>query len=217
MRILSAEFLTVDLKGTADFYNTVLGLPLLDSGDEVIRMAAGRTNIQFSKTTQGDPVYHIAFNIPYGLVDDAARYMSRRVALIGHEGKYIVEFSAWNARAFYFEDNNGNILEFIGRKDIAGSPGLTFTSASIECVSEVAVVTDNVHALVRVLTRTTGLTTYEKQPVLENFAAMGDANGLLILSSENRHWFPTEVPSKKHPVKIYAEINGTLVPLEFNC
>ena len=215
MRILEAGFFSNDLPSTADFCREALGLTLAENNGETVTALAGSSRIVFRKSLLPQPACHYAFNIPFSIVDDAARFMSGKVTLIEHEGKPVVDFSAWNARAFYFRDNLGNIVELIGRKDIADAGG-EFSPASIECVSEVAVVTDSVGETCRDLTLKTGLAPYDRQPVLYNFAAMGDANGLLILSSENRHWFPTGILTKKYPVNIKADISGTPMLLEFN-
>ena len=63
-------------------------------------------------------------------------------------------------------------------------------------VSELGIVTNDVPALVEKLRVENGLLPFVKQPVLENFAALGEETGLLILSQEGRNWFPTQLPAK---------------------
>jgi len=45
---------------------------------------------------------------------------------------------------------------------------------------------------------------------------MGDHNGLLILSIEGRHWYPTEKLAQKHYTKLEVSNNRQIQVLEFH-
>ena len=47
-----------------------------------------------------------------------------------------------------------------------------------------------------------GLEYFYRQPPLEDFAAVGDDNGLFIVVPENRNWYPTNLHSSKSRMKV---------------
>ena len=218
MRIRSAELLSNDLKATADFYRSRLGFAVRAADNTALTLEAGRSQLVFRHTATHRPVYHVAFSIPFRQVDAGVSALSRDLQIIPHEGHEIVEFDAWNARAFYFYDNNGNILEMIGRADLADDSGDAegFSKQPVSALSEVAVVSDHLREIFEEIRSATGIQRYIKQPWQDHFAAMGDAEGLIILSTPNRHWFPTEVPAMKFPVKIEIEHLGKTFSLAYN-
>jgi catechol-2,3-dioxygenase len=215
MRILSAELLTDDIDGTAHFYTSVLGLPLHMNDRNTLDLGAGTSRLLFRRSVNKRPVYHFAFNIPHNKIEEAATYMSERTQLIPHEGKTIIDFAAWNAFALYFYDNNGNIIELIARADLANSTNNPFSGSQLLCLSEVAVVTDDVSKTCKLVKARADIDPYIKQPVHENFAALGDAHGLIIVSAKHRHWFPTEQPAQHYPVKVKVEEKGLFRSLSF--
>jgi catechol 2,3-dioxygenase-like lactoylglutathione lyase family enzyme len=216
MRSLSAEFLTDDIPGTADFYGTLLGLPLQMSDNNTLAFGAGRSRLLFRRSTGRNPVYHFAFNIPENQAESAYDYYAAKVDMIPFGEQDIVDFQAWNAHSFYFTDNNGNILEMIARHDLPNARPLPFRPSAISGVSEVAVCTADVHLLCSQFENQSGITHYTKQPPHHNFAAMGDAEGLLIVSARGRHWFPTETEARPFPVKIKIMSGNMIRSLAFN-
>ncbi len=49
---------------------------------------------------------------------------------------------------------------------------------------------------------------FEKGPRLQDFAVMGDADGMFIVSKTGRGWLPTMRPSEKHWTKVLVENDG---------
>ncbi len=209
--------MTNDLQGTAEFYSTVLGLPLLKYDKNALIIDAGSSQLLFRSSENLHPVHHFAFNIPCNQIDAALHYLRQKdLGVFVYEGHQIIDFSAWNAKAIYFEDNNGNILELIARFDLNNKSMAPFGPGSFLCLSEIAIVANDVEAQCRDLENTIGLLHYDKQPAHQNFAAMGNAEGLLIISSEGRNWFPTEIPAQKSPVTITLLQNNRQYSLDFN-
>jgi catechol-2,3-dioxygenase len=215
MRILSVELLTDDIEATSVFYTTVLGLPLYMNDRNTLDIGAGKSRLLFRRSVNRKPVYNLAFNIPSNKIHEAAEFIGKRTDLIPSEGKSIVDFIAWNAMAFYFYDNNGNILEIIARADLHNDSNAPFSPSQLLSISEVAIVTDSVSQTSGFIKAATDVGPYEKQPVHENFAALGDANGLFILSAKKRHWFPTENEAKHFPVRVKVEEKGLFRSLSF--
>ncbi len=216
MDILKLEILTPNLHKTGQFYQDVMGLTVIGKTETSISFVAGCTEITFVYTGDHNPVYHFAFNIPNNQLDEAFAWANRRVEIMDvTPGNKIADFVNWSARSFYFYDNNGNILEFIARYELDNKSDVLFTGDSIINVSEIGVATEDVSGECEALISQFGLPVFSRQPRLQNFTAMGNHNGLLILSVENRHWYPTEKLASKNYTKLEVR-NGLQVQcLEF--
>jgi hypothetical protein len=215
VKINSITLHSEDLEGTAAFYGKLMNsAPRVSQG--TVTVFAGSSEIRFIKSAVTMPVYHFAFNIPRNRINEALTYISGITELVKVEnGAYVADFSAWNAEAVYFFDNNGNILECIARHDLENGSDKPFSGRSLLSVSEIALVTGNVKSLADELLVKTGIGVYEKQPMLENFAALGDAEGLFILSAENRNWYPTDIKARRFPLAVEAESGGRVYKLAF--
>jgi len=101
------------------------------------------------------------------------------------------DFSSWGgARAVYFRDPQENVVELIARPQVRPELAL----------AEVGLPVDDVPAAVEALERELGLRPYDDWD--ENFAPLGDDDGLLIVVRVGRGWFPVGVPSGTAPVEV---------------
>ncbi len=209
MKIQTLEILSNNLSKTEQFYRDVLGLKVIKKTDNHISFAAGLTTLIFKLTAHPDPIYHFAFNIPNNQLEDAFKWIETKVEIMDvTPGDKIADFVNWNAQSFYFYDSSGNILEFIARFDLDNKCADPFTANSIICISEIGVATDDVATETDALISNHNLPIFPKQPRMPNFAALGDHHGLLILSSANRHWYPTEKTAQKLYTKLVIAENG---------
>lgn len=203
MHITHLELLTNDLEATRSFYQEVTGLKILDSSDDAVAFEAGSTLLTFRHTTIPRPVYHFAFTIPSNKLYEALEVMKGRTTLLNlPDGNGVADFAHWNAEAFYFYDNNGNILEFIARHSLDNAEEIPFSSNHICCISEAGLVTRDVPALAAKISQTYTVPLFSKQPAQASFTVMGDDHGLLILVADKRHWFPTTVEAYSFPITI---------------
>lgn len=203
MEILEIVLLSDRLKKTELFYKEKLGLTVLDKTRSSISFSVGRSVLTFLKSKNQNPEYHFAFNIPCNQINEAVTWASLRVDLLNAEkNEVIADFVNWNAKAFYFFDNNNNVLELIARSDLSNESATPFDSSALLCISEIGIVTDKVPETATMFKDRYDIPLYHKQPLRDNFAALGDENGLIILSSENREWYPTALPCRKHYCKI---------------
>ena len=216
MEILSVELLTNDLQGTEAFYTRQLGFEIVNRQATAVTFKAGLTLLTFTLCNGAEPVYHFAFNIPCNQLEQAYKWIEERTGIIDiTPGNKIADFVNWNARSFYFYDNNGNILELIARFDLKNESTLEFCSDSILSISEIGVAVDDVKNAGDELIEKLCLPVFEKQPRLENFTALGDHHGLLIISSVNRHWYPTEKRAQKNYTGIKIRNGGKILTLQF--
>jgi hypothetical protein len=192
-----------------------MGFKISESTASRITFKTGSSQLTFLRTNDQNCIYHFAFDIPHNKLDEALQWLSAKVDLIEFQGRNIIDFPAWNAKSLYFYDNNGNVLEFIARFENENESHHSFEGSSIVSISEIAFVTENVEKLAKDLIQTHGLTYYFRQLQREDFSVIGDDNGLIIIVSSTRNWFPTPINAEKFPVKVIIEKNGNDLELEY--
>jgi catechol 2,3-dioxygenase-like lactoylglutathione lyase family enzyme len=193
MRIEELTLLAPDLEAQAAFYGARLGLPVERCGEELFVSVSGSRLVFRQSADQLPGPYHVAFNVPADVLPVAKAWLRQRGVppVTGPDGADSFVFEKWDARATYFEDAAGNLLEFIARDEIGGSDGAAFGPHSILCVSEAGVVTDDVPRLCSFLTGRVPLLAPYRQEVDGNFVALGDACGLFVVVRTGRVWYPT--------------------------
>lgn len=196
MDIRQAQLATRSLDDTARFWER-LGCPV-DRADGVVEVAVGSTRLLFRELPSMTGALHLAITIPAGTFDVAAAWIAGiATVLVDADGRD--EFDGppnWNSRSVYFEGPDQQLLELIERRDLPAGAGVARASAGVSTsplplvsVSEVGIAVPDVLGAVETLRRA-GLEPYANQPV-EGFAAVGDVDGLVILVSPERRWFPT--------------------------
>jgi catechol-2,3-dioxygenase len=204
MKIKEIQLLSNNLTETEQFYNQILNIKTVAKTDKEIKFAVGATKITFISSTESiHPNYHLAFDIPTNKLEEAFAWLNAKVAILPViADNYISEIKLWNAQSFYFYDNNGNLLELICRYDNPNLSNTPFNGSSILYVSEIGIVSENVPDLATKLIAKYSLDYYAKQPKQDNFMALGDEDGLLILVDQNRNWFPTSKKAEAFRVNI---------------
>lgn len=211
MKIREIILGTHHIAATAAFYTRSLQLPVISESSRHISLQAGSSILTFEEqATATAPVYHIAFNIPHNQLPEAIQWIQTFTTLLPvTNNSPIADFSNWNAHAIYFYDNNGNLLELIARHELANESQQLY----IDCISELGLVTTDPTVYADRLINDHGLPVFSRQPRLEQFTALGDDNGLLIIVKAERNWFPTTVPAQYFPVTITLENNGNATTL----
>ena len=217
MNIPEVQLLTDDLDQTRYFYHEVLGLEIHSSDSAVTRFSAGLSVLAFQKSCNNKPVYHFAFNIPNNKFEEAMDWAGSKLNLIEiTPSNYVADFKSWNAKAFYFFDNNKNIVEMIARFDLDNSSQKSFDGSSIYSISEIGVVVKNPKLYAHELLANYNLHFFSRQMPTDNFIAVGDDNGLFIIVTENRDWYPTNIRSSRHWAKITIRLPGKLEEITLN-
>lgn len=217
MHILEIELLTGNLEETEHFYSNLAGLTTKQKDTTSISFMAGHSTLTFIRSGELNPRYHFAFNIPKNQVESAAAWVAERFELIlGPDNETIADFISWNAKAVYFYDNNGNILELIARFDLDTASDRPFSASSILSISEIGIVTDAPMAFAKQLIEKENFSYFSKSPVSESFVVLGDDNGLLIIVKNHRNWYPTQQKSQKQYTKIKLSRNGQQKELTIN-
>ena len=117
MSIDELNLFATDLGALREFYEGVLGLPIVEHDDGTLAIQADMSRLIFRQAPEGwNGEYHFAFDIPENRFQDAKAWLSERVPLLRDaEGNDEFDFESWNAHAIYFFDPAENIVEFIAR------------------------------------------------------------------------------------------------------
>ncbi len=203
MRFKKVHLLCNNAARQQAFYTGPLGMALVDSYENGFSVRAGQTLLEFSTSGEAkDTPYHIAFNISPSLVSTVVPFLSEKsVSLIRKDGTSLIDFPNWNAKSVYFYDAEQNILEFIARYNLDNAAiDETFSARHILNVSEVGIPVDNTAAFIETLQSHAALAVWKDYG--EQFKAVGDEEGLLIVVTKGRHWFPTEHSNSFLPIRL---------------
>lgn len=187
MDIRQVQLATRSLADTARFYER-LGCPV-EIVDATVRIVVGSTLLVFRELPEMTGALHLAITIPTGTFDAAKAWIAGLTTVLGTDDQDEFEGPPnWNSRSVYFEGPDQQLLELIERRDLPVDVGEN-TAVPLVSVSEVGVPVPDVLGAVEALRRA-GLEPYANPPG-ESFAAVGDVDGLVILVSPDRRWFPT--------------------------
>ena len=195
------------------FYESVLEIPAFQGKDFFI-LPVGETDIIFRPTSsQINPYYHFAINIPANKIEEARDWLSGKAELIWLQDykSDIADFVGWHARSVYFFDVAGNIVELIARSDLDNATAEQFSANQFLSVSEAGLVFTEKeidHKTTELMTRYS-LPFFSKQMPEKHFKVIGDDLGLFIIVSEHRNWYPTNnKPAVIFPMEIEFENKG---------
>ncbi|MFL0357803.1 VOC family protein [Curtobacterium flaccumfaciens] len=194
MEIRQVQLATRSLADTARFYER-LGCSV-EIVDTTVRIVVGSTLLVFRELPEMSGALHLAITIPTGTFDAAKAWIAGLTTVLGTADQDEFEGPPnWNSRSVYFEGPDQQLLELIERRDLesgarrVGDGTGTGTVVPFVSVSEVGVPVPDVLGAASALRRA-GLEPYANPPG-DSFAAVGDVDGLVILVSPDRRWFPT--------------------------
>lgn len=210
MNIIELELLSDDLPATEKFYKKVLGLTPSFTEKDALFFQVGFTKLIFRKSDNLKPVYHFAIDVPNNRFFDAHHSIKEQTNIIPVEGEDIANFVNWDAKSFYFYDNNGNIVEFITRYPNRAYDTDPYSSKSYISVSEIGLVTNNVKELADTLAKEEGVPIFKRQPRSDAFTVSGDDEGLFVIAAKGRDWYPTNVKSQSFRTRVLFMQNGEI-------
>lgn len=211
MNIIELELHSSNIAETEKFYRKVLDIRGdLHAKDEIF-FHIGSTKLIFTEEKETNPVYHFAIDVPNNRFDEAYRTIKSKVEILSIErGSDIADFKNWDAKSFYFFDNNGNIVEIITRYANRVFSDEPFTGKSFISISEIGLVTKNVPELADRIKAEFDVPTYHRQPRGEKFTVCGDDEGLFILAEKGRDWYPTNIKSHSFFTRVLFYQNGVI-------
>jgi len=151
-----------------------------------------------------DAFYHFALLVPGDRFDAALAWAREHVELLsgGDIDDVVFDFAAWEARACYFHDPAGNIVDLIAHRGIDenGASG-RFDATEFLGLSELSLVGNPVE-----LARSLELLDLElwdgELAEQGRLAFMGERARTLILAPAGRGWLPTGRPAEPHHVEV---------------
>jgi hypothetical protein len=186
----------------ADFYGERLGLEHDGAAFEV-----GETTLEFMGA-DGEPFYHFALLVPGDRFDAALAWARERVELLSwpDSDEVVFDFDFWDARACYFLDPAGNIVELVAHRGTApnGQRG-DFNGRELVGLSELGLVGDQPTMAER-LHAELGLEVWDgsvDEP--RGLAFVGEKARTLILAPPGRGWMPTGRPAERHALEVRLE------------
>jgi hypothetical protein len=179
-----------------DFYGGELGLSL--DGEAIV---IGETRLRFT-VEEGGAFYHFAFLVPGDRFVAALEWARQRVELLDD----VFDFENWDAKAVYFHDPAGNIVELIAHRGLEeNGRSDPFAAAELVGFSELGIVGDKPRELRLLEAR--GLSLWDgtmAEP--DRLAFVGEKGRTFILSPPGRGWLPTGRPAEQHPVQLELEL-----------
>jgi catechol 2,3-dioxygenase-like lactoylglutathione lyase family enzyme len=189
------------LAALAAFYAEELGFERVESVDDRLAFPIGATRLEFV-ASPGRPFYHFALLAPGNRFDAVLAWARERTELLADtdSGELVFDFSSWDARACYFHDPVGNIVEVIAHRGIGETRAEgPFVAAELFGLSELGLVGDPA-AMADPLARRLGLELWDgtlDEP--SRLAFVGERARTLILGPPGRGWLPTGRPAEPHP------------------
>lgn len=209
--LVSTELLRVRLRASApllpaltEFYAGHLELRLAQPDDGGLTLEVGETVLDFAPGG-GLPFYHFALLVPGDRFEAALAWARDRVQLlpVRETGDVVFDFTNWDAKAVYFHDPAGSIVELIAHVGIGerGASG-AFAADELLGLSEVGLVCDPPSAAEE-LRHELGLELWDGTvDGGARLAFVGEKARTLILSRAGRPWLPTGRPAEAHPVEV---------------
>ncbi|MGG5576492.1 VOC family protein [Myroides sp. C15-4] len=216
MKILDLKLEANNLDTILEFYSETLGLKILEQTPTALRFQAGDTQLTFIAKSTTKAQYHFAFNIATNHVNQAIEWAQTTglMLLPSPKDETITYFDTWKAQSIYFWDKNGNLLEFIAREDTQIQKEVPFTPKEMLNISEIGLITKKPIATGEAIQQQIGVDFFSKATPLAEFCALGDDDGLLILVTPNRTWYPTDILAQRSPATIQVEVEGQLHTIE---
>lgn len=211
-RLLELRLVTAaPLAEMKKFYHEVLGLPLVEDDTQKFTFSGGQTVITFAqaKPEHGKPFYHMAFNIPENKILEAHDWQKSRTPLDRLNANLrdsempedVVHFRHWNAHSIFFWDPAGNLIEYIARHDLKNKAEGSFSTKDILYASEIGFISEEVTSTALEMKKALGLEQYRGGD--DNFRALGDEHGLLLVIIRGRRWGYEE---KAPPTDIFPTV-----------
>ena len=191
------------LAALADFYGATLELRTERGDGGAVGVHVGAAELAFAAAPAGTrPFYHFALLVPGNRFDAALAWIGARTALLpGAHGEAVFDFDFWDARACYFHDPAGNIVELIAHRGL-GENGRTgaFSPGELLGLSEIGLVGD-VPAMARGLEEL-DLRVWSGSADPDSLAFVGEKARTLILCPAGRGWLPIDRRAEPYPVDV---------------
>lgn len=215
MKITHLRLFTNKLTLEKTFYTKTLGFELLAETTNQFTIKVGWSTLTFERTKEPH-IYHFCFLIPSNKLKEGLAWLNKRVAVLEDEhGEKIHWFESWNAKAFYFFDQSGNIVEFIVRYDLKNETDASFDVNQILCVNEIGMPTKTISENNRILETELNTKFWKGNETV--FGTNGSQEGLFLLPNYELKdkWYPTNIKPQPTPFQATIKNEGKEYFVEF--
>jgi len=213
MKIKELKIYTRNISKQTDFYANKMGLKIWGRSEYKVSFQVGKSMLTLIENEQFKP-YHFAINIPSNQIVEGLEWLKTRTTILKDGINEIHHFDFWNAKAIYFYDEDKNIVEFIGRKNLGYERDQDFSANSLIEISEIGIPVNNIEATYTTLKETTNIELFDGG--FEKFCAIGDETGLFICIDKNKKdWYPTGEKAYFSEFEIRLEEKEREFELEF--
>lgn len=215
MKIRELSLFCLDLNAEKAFYNNTLGFPITNESANSFTIKIGWSKLSFIKSSIQHK-YHYCFLIPSNKLNEAFNWLEKKTKILEIEAnKKIQHFQSWNAYSFYFYDANGNIAEFIVRKDLKNDTKDSFSINDVLCVNEIGIPTTNIQKYNDLLVEKMNSPFWKGNTI--SFGTNGSQEGLFLLPNYKKRskWFPTDISIKPSPFNALIENNNFFYKMNF--
>lgn len=183
------------LRSMYAFYRNQMGMHCGLTKERLV-VDAGTSKLIFMPKKNFYGGYHYAFAIPERAMDAALLFLKKQTSLFYSydDDSYVAVFRKWKARSVFFSDADGNVVEMIARQGEGAFDGEIFTSEAILGLAEMGLGCSDPRLLSMKLRADAALELFDKGS--DSFKAVGNKDGLFILSSPERNWYPSTLPTK---------------------
>jgi catechol 2,3-dioxygenase-like lactoylglutathione lyase family enzyme len=188
MRFTSLAITASNVVEAENFYRGVLGLETRRAADGFEVMIGRTTLIVHHGATPWGGI-HLAITIPRNRFDDAKAWLSARTPLTTVDGanEFALADEPWRSKSLYFRGPDGIVLELITRDRLENDSTEPFSGASLLCISEAGIASQDVRATVAELHAEYGAEPFGAG--VDEFAPIGNDDGLFIVVAVGRPWF----------------------------
>ena len=214
MKIKELVLYTQNLESQIEFYTKKLQFEIVHQDKMRCSFKVGNSILSFELGENNKP-YHFAFNIYSNKEHEALNWLKERVELLPFNGKRMVNFQSWNAKALYFYDPDKNIVEYIARKNLKNNSRESFTSASVLNISEIGVASSALKKTYEMINKFKPIELYSGN--FNRFCALGDEEGMFILVDPTlKKWFPCNDDIHQSDFTIKGDYNFEFRNGDFN-
>ena len=209
MKIRQVELFIANFEDTQSFYREQLEWNLLDASEGKVTFQIGESLLVLHQDEESRHYYHFAINIPPNLFQSAKHRVQERVALLTEDGDDEADFTESRAKAFYFADPAGNIIEYIARSTTPIAENtLEFSLQNLIGISEIGVSASDMRLVLDEL-MAMGIHPRNNQETHEhtylNFMGEAEDGNYIIVGPVGRRWIFSDKPGREAPVIIKTD------------
>lgn len=220
MELRQLKLFSKNIEKQYQFYKNTLGFEVKFIEEHKIQIHSGNTKLIFEEQKESNFIYHFAFLIPNGKIEDAIPFLEEKgINLLQKNNEKIIYFGtkeSYVGRAIYFLDADDNIAEFIERPSLGHVGKESFSLHQIIKINEIGLSVEDPLLFSRQLISKFKIEMIDPNHTSEVFCWIGDYDGVFIVVKNGRYWLPTQFEAFSNDLSVVFESNGKQYEMEFS-